>query len=73
MDELAVGFSIGLLQVPVALAVSYMAAQALVITLMGTALGKRVGELFAERAGLASGIALSLLALLLLTENLASL
>lgn len=70
LDELAVGFSLGLLQVPIALAVMYIAIQAFVITLIGTALGKRVGDVLAERAELASGVALALLGLFLLGEKL---
>jgi putative Mn2+ efflux pump MntP len=70
LDELAVGFSLGLLHVPVLLAVLYIAAQAFVVTLIGTALGKRVGEILAERAELVSGLALVGLAFFLLGEKL---
>jgi putative Mn2+ efflux pump MntP len=70
LDELAIGFSLGLLHVPVLLAVSLIAAQAFLLTLIGTALGRRVGEVFAERAELLSGVVLSLLALFLLGEKI---
>lgn len=70
IDELAVGFSLGLLGVPIVLAILYIAVQAFVVTLIGTALGRRLGAVVAERAELVSGAALSLLALFLLGEKL---
>jgi putative Mn2+ efflux pump MntP len=70
MDELAIGFSLGLLGVPVALAVVLIAAQAFILTIIGTSIGRRVGESVAERSELLSGVALSLLALFLLGEKL---
>lgn len=70
MDELAVGFSLGLVGVPIALAVSYIALQAFVVTLLGIRLGVRLGEIFAERAELVSGLALLGLGVFLLVERL---
>lgn len=70
LDELAVGFSLGLLHVPVLLAVLYIAVQAFVVTLIGTAVGKKVGEVLAERAELVSGLALVGLAVFLFGEKL---
>lgn len=70
LDELAVGFSIGLLHVPIALAVIYIAAQAFAVTMLGTALGRFLGERVAEGAELLSGVVLSLLAVVLLGEKL---
>jgi manganese efflux pump family protein len=70
MDELAVGFSLGLFGVPVPLAIAYIATQAFVVTIVGIKLGARLGELLAERAGLVSGLALTLLGLLLLADKL---
>jgi manganese efflux pump family protein len=72
MDELAVGFSLGLLGVPILLAALYIGLQAFVVTLVGTAIGRRVGELFAERAEMVAGIALTLLAFFLLGEKIAN-
>jgi putative Mn2+ efflux pump MntP len=69
LDELAIGFTLGLLHVPILLAVVLIAAQAFVVTLLGTALGRKVGEAFAERAELASGVVLSGLAVILLVEK----
>src|SRR5579872_6281195 len=71
MDELAVGFSLGLLSVPILVAVLYIALQAFVLTIVGTTVGKRLGYLFAERAELVSGLALMLLAFFLLAERVA--
>ena len=69
VDELAVGFSLGLLHVPVLLAAGYIAVQAFLLTLLGVAVGKAIGRSFAERAEALSGAALILLAFVLLAEN----
>jgi manganese efflux pump family protein len=70
MDELAVGFSLGLLRLPVVLAVVLIAAQAFVLTSLGIAIGQSLGARFAARAGVLSGLALIVLALFLLLERL---
>ena len=72
LDELAVGFSLGLLHIPIVLAVALIAVQAFMLTLVGTTLGRFVGERVAARAGLLSGIVLTLLAIFLLGEKLFS-
>jgi manganese efflux pump family protein len=69
LDELAVGFSLGLLHVPVVLAIVLIAAQALIITYVGTAIGQAVGERVAQRSELLSGGVLTLLAIGLLIEQ----
>ena len=69
MDELAVGFGLGLLGVSIPLAIAYIVAQALFVTWLGTALGRRLGEGFAERAEVGAGIVLSLLAVTLAVER----
>jgi putative Mn2+ efflux pump MntP len=69
MDELAIGFSLGLLGVPVVLAVVLIATQAFLITILGTAVGRLVGESMAERSELLSGVVLTVLALFLLAEK----
>lgn len=66
MDELAVGFSMGALGLPILLAVLLIAAQAFLLTFVGTALGNRIGARLAERAELAAGLVLAGLALVLL-------
>ena len=61
LDELAMGFSFGVLRLPVAPALIAIALQALVVSLGGQWLGGRVGGVLGERAELAAGIVLCLL------------
>lgn len=70
LDELAVGFSMGALGLPIALTVILIAAQAFVLTLVGTAIGNRVGEELAERAEVVAGIVLCGLAVVLAIEKI---
>jgi putative Mn2+ efflux pump MntP len=63
LDELAVGFSIGLLGVPVLLTVALIALQAFVFTLIGIALGSRLQPYLGEWAEKLSGAVLGLLGL----------
>lgn len=72
LDELAVGFCLGLLHIPILLAVALIALQAFILTLAGSALGTIIGKNVAERADLLSGVVLTLLALFLLGEKLFS-
>jgi putative Mn2+ efflux pump MntP len=65
MDELAIGFSMGALGLPIVLAVVLIAAQAFVLTFAGTALGNRIGERLAERAESVAGVVLAGLAVAL--------
>lgn len=69
MDELAVGFSMGALGLPVGLAVALIAAQAFLITLLGTSLGNRIGERVAERGETVAGVVLCGLALVLAVQQ----
>src|ERR1700704_6511012 len=50
LDELAIGFSLGLLNVPVVPAIVLIAAQAFVVSQIGMALGGKVGEATREGA-----------------------
>lgn len=61
LDELAVGFSLGVLRVPVGPALAYIAVQALAVTFLGLSFGARIGERLGERAELVSGVVLTLL------------
>jgi putative Mn2+ efflux pump MntP len=70
MDELAVGFSLGLLGLPILVAAVLIAAQAFVFTYIGTTIGNRIGSRFAERGELVAGIVLGALAVLLFAERL---
>jgi putative Mn2+ efflux pump MntP len=72
LDELAVGFTLGLLRLPVLLVIAAIAAQTLVVTQPGMRLGAHLGEQVRERAEQLAGVALIALAGVLLTEKLAS-
>lgn len=72
MDELAIGFTLGLLRVPVVLVIALIAAQTLVVTQVGLRLGNRISVQLREAAELLAGLALIGLALALLVERLLS-
>lgn len=61
LDELAVGFSLGVLGVALGPALVYIALQAFALTFAGLWLGTRVGARMGERAELTAGIVLALL------------
>jgi putative Mn2+ efflux pump MntP len=69
LDEFAVGFALGALNVTLGLALGYVAAQAFVLTFVGLWLGTRAGERLGERAELISGVMLTLLGVLLLVNE----
>jgi putative Mn2+ efflux pump MntP len=66
VDELTVGFSAGLLAIPIVLAVVWIGVQAFVAAQLGLRLGARVGEELRERSEKAAGVALIAVALVLL-------
>ena len=68
LDELAVGFSLGVLHVPVGPALAYIAVQALAVTYLGLSFGRRIGARLGERAELVSGIVLTLLGVILVVN-----
>jgi putative Mn2+ efflux pump MntP len=69
LDELAVGVSLGLLDINAPLAVILIAAQALVVAQIGLRLGTRLGDAWGERAENLAGLALTAYgAFLLLTH-----
>jgi putative Mn2+ efflux pump MntP len=68
LDELAIGFSVGLLHVSFAWALVLIAVQAFVAAQLGLWLGARVGEALRERAEQVAGIALIALAVLVLVS-----
>jgi putative Mn2+ efflux pump MntP len=70
MDELAIGFTLGLLRLPVVLAVVLIALQAFLVTQLGLRLGHRLSERLRETAERIAGLALTALALVLLAEKL---
>jgi manganese efflux pump family protein len=66
VDELTVGLSAGLLALPFALAVVWIAVQAFAAAQLGLRLGARVSETLRERSEKAAGVALLTVALVLL-------
>jgi putative Mn2+ efflux pump MntP len=66
VDELTVGLSAGLLALPIGLAVVWIAAQAFAVTQIGLKFGAGIGESLRERSEQAAGVALILVAVLLL-------
>jgi putative Mn2+ efflux pump MntP len=61
LDELAVGFTIGLAGLSVVAVVIAIAVQALIATQLGLALGARIGEVWRERAERLAGLLLIVL------------
>jgi len=70
LDELAIGFTIGLLRVPLIPVVAFIAIQAFVVSQLGFALGGRIGERWRENAERLAGVVLIALAALLLASKL---
>ena len=69
LDELAIGFSLGLLNVPVLPAIILIAAQAFVVSQIGMALGGKVGEATREGAErLAGAVLIAIAGILLITR-----
>jgi len=66
LDELAIGFSAGLLRLPILALVIAVAAQAFVVTQIGIRLGASVGERLREGAEKLAGLALTALGVILL-------
>jgi putative Mn2+ efflux pump MntP len=71
MDELAIGFSLGLVRLPVVPVIVAIAIQTLVVSQLGLALGGRVSERFRERAEQVAAVALILLGAYLIANRLA--
>jgi len=69
LDELAIGFSIGLLHLPLAWAIVLIAAQAFVAAQLGMRLGGRVGDRFPERMEQGAGVALIALGIVFLVAR----
>jgi putative Mn2+ efflux pump MntP len=70
VDELAIGFSLGLSRLPVALVIPAIAVQALVAAQLGLLLGARLSERSREAAERVAGVALAALGIFLLVERL---
>src|ERR1700682_2336326 len=69
VDELAIGFTIGLLHFPVLIIVVLIGIQTFVATQLGIRLGARIGERFREGAERIAGAVLTALGLVLLGEQ----
>ena len=57
LDELAIGFPMGTIGVPIAPTLAAVAFQAFAVTFLGVAIGKRIGAAFGHRAARASMLA----------------
>jgi putative Mn2+ efflux pump MntP len=71
LDELAIGFTIGLLHLSVWLAIVLIGAQAFLVAQLGLRLGAELNETLRERAEQLAGLVLLALAVLLGIEKLA--
>jgi putative Mn2+ efflux pump MntP len=71
LDELAIGFTLGLVKDPIALAVALIAIQGFVVAQVGLRLGSRVEEAVREGAERVAGLVLVLLGLGLAVARLA--
>lgn len=70
MDEVAIGFSLGLLAVPVLLSLGLIAAQAVVVSQLGMAMGAKVSARWREGGERFAGVALLALAAWMVTVRL---
>jgi putative Mn2+ efflux pump MntP len=70
LDELAIGFSMGLTDLPTVAVIVAIALQALVAAQLGLAVGAKIGERWRERAEQVAGTALILLGVYLIAEQL---
>jgi putative Mn2+ efflux pump MntP len=70
LDELAIGFSIGLSSLPAIAVIVAIALQAFVAAQLGLALGAKIAERWRERAERLAGIALILLGIYLVVGQL---
>ena len=70
LDELAIGFSLGLARLPTIPVIVAIGVQAFLAAQLGLALGARVGERLREGAERLAGIALVALGLFLIAEHL---
>lgn len=71
LDELAIGFSLGMFRLRLGVALLYIAAQAFVITFLGLRIGAKASATLAERAELVAAVLLVVLgAGIIVTEAL---
>jgi putative Mn2+ efflux pump MntP len=72
LDEIAIGFTVGLLGLPVVPVIALIAVQAFAVSWLGMRFGERVGEQVRENAERVAGAGLALLATGLLIAALVS-
>ncbi|MBV8998627.1 MAG: manganese efflux pump [Solirubrobacterales bacterium] len=72
LDEFAIGFTLGLLRLPIVLVIVLIAVQTILVTQLGLRLGHRLSEQLREAADRIAGLALTGLGLSLLLEKLLS-
>ena len=70
VDELAVGFGVGLLRLPLLLLIGLIAVQAFVAAQLGMRLGSRLAETARRAAGRIAGVLILVAALLVVVESL---
>lgn len=70
LDELAIGFTLGLLRFNVLLVIVLIGIQTFLVTQLGLRLGRQVGERIREGAERLAGVALAVLGGVLLAEKL---
>jgi manganese efflux pump family protein len=70
LDELAIGFTLGLLRVPAIAVIALIAIQTFIVTQLGLRLGTKLSESFREGAERLAGVALIALGAFLLAEQL---
>lgn len=70
LDELAIGFTLGLLRLPVVLVIVLIALQAVIVTQLGLRFGDRLSERLREASERLAGLMLAGLAVALLVEKL---
>ena len=70
LDELAIGFTLGLLRLPIVPVIALIAVQAFVVTQLGLRLGHRLSKSLREVADRLAGLTLTALAAVLLVEAL---
>ena len=72
LDELAIGFTLGLLRLPALLVIVLIGAQAFIVSQLGLRLGARIAAAIRDNAERLAGLALTALGAGLLIEKLAS-
>ncbi|QHW29583.1 hypothetical protein GZH47_01200 [Paenibacillus rhizovicinus] len=71
LDELAVGFTAGLMQLPIVLTILLIAAQSFAFSMIGITFGAKIKRFLGEWAEKISGIVLGLLGVWMLIESIA--